>query len=109
MLSEIISDIVCEHAQETHFFVQNEIRSLIEAYRLQIVFQPMKLSETLLYCKYHECTTGYFTFCVAKKGILTLNRCNWLRYVVIHLYITRYCKAEGIVWRRETITICCIM
>lgn len=23
MLSEIISDIVCEHAQETHFFVQN--------------------------------------------------------------------------------------
>lgn len=43
MLSEINSDIVREHALETHFLVQNNwISNLIEAYRLFL-----KPSETL--------------------------------------------------------------
>lgn len=52
MLSEINSDIVREHAQETHSLVQKcWISDLIEAYRLRIVFKSpdgsRKLSNTV--------------------------------------------------------------
>lgn len=52
--------------------------------------------KTIWYCKYHECTTGYFISCEAKKGFLTLNCCNWLRCVVTHVTQWRWhCSGRG--------------
>ncbi|KAM3622686.1 uncharacterized protein V6R79_001925 [Siganus canaliculatus] len=53
-----------EFALERHW-----MSNLTESYTLQIVFKSlnstMKLSK---YCKYHECTTGYFTFYGVKRA-----------------------------------------
>lgn len=83
------------------FGAKDWISNLIEAYRLPIVVEA-QIALWISNIKTVNIMNVQLDISLSlwhKNAFMNLNRFNWLRYAVIHMYSIQYCNEEGIVCR----------